>query len=535
MFTSKISRVLILSGAGIGLTASAMFVSAQVSGSLNPVTALKAMVAAVSKSCYTKDDIAALEARKAAMNADYQALARTAEGFSIRVRGAERQEISSSVAQRVSDIVSRGDQENLEKWKSEYAVLSAKQNRSAREAAEMRRLDQQIKSVERQVAQEAERLARQPNPNDLADLKTKLAQADAEKDAKFRELSALTTEIANAKKKSCVCMKQADYSKFQTLGSQISAHSAQIGSLRQKISSSEANIRSIEANIQELKFYYANYSDTKAKVAAKQTELAAVKKTLAADKAALKKVEAELKKAQADQPKLAAKLAASGGMICGSSTTVAVTSGVQSSSVTINGVKMVPGPIAGSYVPDQNAGGNLGSGSPINIPNIPASGPVPDCNNSADNGKLLALPPGVTVRDLGYTADHSVITVYRVESGEKTQQYSLWCSYGAQPYEALKAPNMEMRPYVYRPHQCADGIDNDGDGLTDLVDAADCQPDPIETQCSDGIDNDDDGLIDENDSDCFNEQDDCGAYSFCDTSCPQYDYFQCQGSMTDGN
>jgi cysteine-rich repeat protein len=53
---------------------------------------------------------------------------------------------------------------------------------------------------------------------------------------------------------------------------------------------------------------------------------------------------------------------------------------------------------------------------------------------------------------------------------------------------------------------CADAIDNDGDGLTDCDDS-DCAGDPAcapaeVEDCSDGIDNDGDGLTDCDDSDC---------------------------------
>ena len=52
---------------------------------------------------------------------------------------------------------------------------------------------------------------------------------------------------------------------------------------------------------------------------------------------------------------------------------------------------------------------------------------------------------------------------------------------------------------------CADGLDNDGDGLTDCSDA-DCIGSPScspEIVCDDGIDNDSDGLTDCDDPDCF--------------------------------
>jgi hypothetical protein len=53
---------------------------------------------------------------------------------------------------------------------------------------------------------------------------------------------------------------------------------------------------------------------------------------------------------------------------------------------------------------------------------------------------------------------------------------------------------------------CDDGVDNDGDGLTDCEDD-DCAEDPacqvdVETVCDDGVDNDGDGLTDCDDPDC---------------------------------
>jgi hypothetical protein len=56
---------------------------------------------------------------------------------------------------------------------------------------------------------------------------------------------------------------------------------------------------------------------------------------------------------------------------------------------------------------------------------------------------------------------------------------------------------------------CDDGVDNDGDGLTDCEDD-DCAEDAvcIESDCADGVDNDGDGAMDCDDSDCL-------AYSAC--------------------
>ncbi len=54
---------------------------------------------------------------------------------------------------------------------------------------------------------------------------------------------------------------------------------------------------------------------------------------------------------------------------------------------------------------------------------------------------------------------------------------------------------------------CADGVDNDSDGYTDCLDS-DCLNDPacqnVETNCSDNVDNDNDGDTDCDDSDCAN-------------------------------
>jgi hypothetical protein len=64
---------------------------------------------------------------------------------------------------------------------------------------------------------------------------------------------------------------------------------------------------------------------------------------------------------------------------------------------------------------------------------------------------------------------------------------------------------------------CADGLDGDGDGLTDCDDS-DCAADPAcaETgNCDDGLDNDDDGQVDCNDSDCATDPA-CFHEDFCD-------------------
>ena len=63
-------------------------------------------------------------------------------------------------------------------------------------------------------------------------------------------------------------------------------------------------------------------------------------------------------------------------------------------------------------------------------------------------------------------------------------------------------------------YNCGDGIDNDGDGLTDCQEAT-CQSQPncgVEI-CNDGIDNDGDGLID------CQDRDNCGASTLCENDC----------------
>ena len=60
---------------------------------------------------------------------------------------------------------------------------------------------------------------------------------------------------------------------------------------------------------------------------------------------------------------------------------------------------------------------------------------------------------------------------------------------------------------------CADGVDNDGDGLIDLADPG-CRangdlesPDPAEPECNDNVDNDGDGLVDLDDPGCNGSDD----------------------------
>ncbi|MBU1036912.1 hypothetical protein KKF32_02665, partial [Patescibacteria group bacterium] len=64
-------------------------------------------------------------------------------------------------------------------------------------------------------------------------------------------------------------------------------------------------------------------------------------------------------------------------------------------------------------------------------------------------------------------------------------------------------------------YQCADGLDNDGDGLIDYPNDPGCssasdndETDPSVAQCADGLDNDGDGLIDyPNDPGCSSASD----------------------------
>lgn len=88
------------------------------------------------------------------------------------------------------------------------------------------------------------------------------------------------------------------------------------------------------------------------------------------------------------------------------------------------------------------------------------------------------------------------------------------------PIPVLNAGDCQNPPN--EPPQCRDGIDNDGDGLTDFPADPGCAnaddnaeapnpppppPPPPAVQCSDGIDNDGDGKIDMADSGCSNTTD----------------------------
>jgi Putative Ig domain/Calx-beta domain/EGF-like domain len=77
------------------------------------------------------------------------------------------------------------------------------------------------------------------------------------------------------------------------------------------------------------------------------------------------------------------------------------------------------------------------------------------------------------------------------------------------------------------PEICGNFVDDDGDGLTDFADVADCTPTADETAfCFDGLDNDNDGLPDILDSDCipeicgnFFDDDGDGDTDFADAEC----------------
>ena len=76
---------------------------------------------------------------------------------------------------------------------------------------------------------------------------------------------------------------------------------------------------------------------------------------------------------------------------------------------------------------------------------------------------------------------------------------------------------LTVEDIIVEPVACADGLDNDGDGLVDMDDIG-CESEfdddefnePVEPipQCSDGLDNDGDGLVDMDDSGCENADDD---------------------------
>jgi len=83
-----------------------------------------------------------------------------------------------------------------------------------------------------------------------------------------------------------------------------------------------------------------------------------------------------------------------------------------------------------------------------------------------------------------------------------------------------------------RENNCADGLDNDGDGLPDCLDD-DCKglsPDcPVETNCNNGIDDDGDGFFDYYDGDCLTEPDNPNDFVIDITNCevrPQGNVFE---------
>ncbi len=548
MFTSKISKALALSGAVVGITASALFVSAQVGGSLNPVTALKAMVAGVAKSCYTPADIAALESKKAELTSRYMELSTESERYSIRLRDIERSASNAAFAPALTI------QRDLDRLQANHDQLVAKKNRTARDDREIRDLAAQIKTMQDLSSRAAAQRPPQPTEAEIAELRAKSAQSRAAVNGIVTQISSVTTELANAKKKSCVCIKQADYDSLQAYQSQLSSLPAQVGAKKQAIAKAESDIFAIEARIKELKFYYADYSDTKTKVAQKQTELAAVKKTLAADKAALKKLEGDLKKAQTEQPKLATKLAASGGFICGGATIQlagtaeeAYLQQLRAQYAKLTGVQVSlrdPGATGSGNSAGGSGPGGSGNGSMPppgtwdDIKNVPATpyNPlvVPDCSAMINNHRLVWMPLGTTVDDFnkapGWVPLAQGQTVgwrYRTDS-ETAQQYVIYCSYGAMAQYPISEKNERAVPYNPEVHACVDGIDNDADGLIDRADTRDC-PTPTGEICNDGIDNDGDGYVDGDDPDCQDDrEEDCRYADACDSNCPQYNPAQCQ-------
>ena len=79
-----------------------------------------------------------------------------------------------------------------------------------------------------------------------------------------------------------------------------------------------------------------------------------------------------------------------------------------------------------------------------------------------------------------------------------------------------------INPQTGLPYNCSDGIDNDGDGLTDcqepgcLAVAAVC---PVETDCGNGIDDDGDGFFDYYDGDCLGDPSNPNEYIITRPNC----------------
>ncbi|GMU23501.1 MAG: hypothetical protein AMXMBFR13_35790 [Phycisphaerae bacterium] len=106
----------------------------------------------------------------------------------------------------------------------------------------------------------------------------------------------------------------------------------------------------------------------------------------------------------------------------------------------------------------------------------------------------------------------------RSSEQEATANTQYWTNYLAWGQEVEGGAN-EIKPVAAgTPELCANGMDDDGDGLADCADpACDCElvSETSSAACSDGVDDDGDGLID-----CADP--DCAAVSFCAEDAAQY-------------
>lgn len=103
----------------------------------------------------------------------------------------------------------------------------------------------------------------------------------------------------------------------------------------------------------------------------------------------------------------------------------------------------------------------------------------------------------------GYTAEACFACHYTSEEySGSVSPGNKYLSYAALDYPDLDANGMIDPMYDRVLETCDDGVDNDGDGLTDCADADCAAVCPVPEICDDGLDNDLDGLIDLADPDC---------------------------------
>jgi hypothetical protein len=107
---------------------------------------------------------------------------------------------------------------------------------------------------------------------------------------------------------------------------------------------------------------------------------------------------------------------------------------------------------------------------------------------AADGNRLASAASADDDESLVWTGDRRGTVYLRV---------GMYGSAGCNTYRLATA--LEDAGCIWTEPDCANGIDDDGDGLTDCADAADCSADTYclpETDCANGVDDDGDGLTD---------------------------------------